>query len=91
MSHTLRSHAAGIAANRHLARDHPASDRERLLDTARQAGLQPDDVVRLAEVLTGRTWDRCGRTEISVIARALLEASSRAASGHSEGARPCAG
>ena len=90
MSHTLLSRAAGIAANPHLARDHPASDRERLLHAARRAGLQPDDVVRLAQVLTGHTWDRCGRAEINVIARALLEASSRAASGHSEGARPCA-
>jgi len=91
MSYALLTGASETSADLPLTRDSPDSHRERLLRAAHQAGLEPNDVVRLAEALTGRSWDCCGRAEISLIARALLEASSRALSGQSEGARPCAG
>ena len=73
-----------------LAGDEPRCDRERLLRAACLAGLDAHDVIRLAEVLTGRRWESCGRTEIGVIARALLDASNRAISGQSEGTGSCA-
>ena len=91
MSHALLTRAGEASADRRLACDDPVFDRERLLHAARQAGLEPNDVVRLAEALTGRSWDGCGRPEIRIVARALLDALGRAVSAQTEGARPCAG
>ncbi len=91
MSHALITGAPHTSVGSTSACDGPGCDRELLLQAARQAGLEPNDVVRVAEVLTGRSWEDCGRSEIRFVARALLEALRRAASGHSEGARPCAG
>src|SRR5438094_9871869 len=67
-----------------------ARDRERLLDAVRAAGLQPNVVLRLAEALTGHPWECLGQAEITVVARALLEAANRVACGPTGGARPCA-
>jgi hypothetical protein len=91
MSHALMTHPTKTSIDPHPSCDHRGSDRERLLHAARQAGLEPNDVVRLAEALTGHSWDRCGRFEISLTARALLEASSRAVPGPGQGVGPCAG
>lgn len=66
------------------------SDRTRLLDAACRAGLQPEAVVRLAQRLTGHGWDSCGRPEIELVARALLEAAHRAVGFQNNGTRPCA-
>ena len=91
MSHALMTHPTKTSIDPHPSCDHRGSDRERLLHAARQAGLEPNDVVRLAEALTGRSWDGCGRPEIRIVARALLDALGRAVSAQTEGARPCAG
>ena len=91
MSYALRTRAGEGSTDRRLACGRTSSDRDCLLDAARRAGLEPNHVIRLAEALTGRSWDRCGRPEIRVVAWALLDALRRAASGPSDGAQPCAG
>jgi hypothetical protein len=68
-----------------------AADRERLLDAVRRAGLEPDDVVRLAEVITGRPWEQVGKAEVGLVARALVAAAGRLRARWAEEGRPCAG
>jgi len=74
----------------HLDVDAAAHDREGLFDAVRAAGIEPSVVLNLAEALTGHEWECMGRAEISLVARALLEAADRVACRPTKGARRCA-
>ena len=51
--------------------------RRRLIRAARHLGLQPEDVIRLAEVVAGCPWESCGRAEVLLVGDALLEVARR--------------
>jgi hypothetical protein len=73
----------------HLDMDGCAPQRERLLQAAVAAGLQPTSVYDLAVALTGCTWERTGPREIRTIAWEMLGAANRAAHYPSAGGHGC--
>jgi hypothetical protein len=72
-----------------LDMDGCAPQRERLLQAAVDAGLQPTSVYDLAVALTGSTWERTGPHEIRTIAWEMLGAANRAAHYPGAGGRGC--
>ena len=57
--------------------------REALLEVGTHLGWDHQTVVRISEIVTGRTWQRCGPSDVVLVARVLLEvaAALRSASG----------